>query len=155
MTAEITPTSGSHSAIMSLGVYRPERVVTNEEVCETIDSTDEWIRTRSGIRSRRFAAIDETSVTMGIEAGRKAIEASGLAPEQVDCIIMATSSHYSQTPQAATLVADALGLTSPGSFDLSAGCAGFCHGLAVASDLIRAGSSTHVLVIGVDHMSPS
>ncbi len=155
MTATITPTTGSHSAIMGLGAYRPERVVTNEEICEKIDSTDEWIRTRSGIRSRRFAAPGESSVTMGIEAGRKAIEAAGLEAEQVDCIIMATSSHYSQTPQAATLVADALGLTSPGSFDLSAGCAGFCHGLAVASDLIRAGSAKHVLVIGVDHMSPS
>ncbi|WP_182348893.1 beta-ketoacyl-ACP synthase III [Tomitella gaofuii] len=155
MTADITPTTGSHSAILSLGVYRPDRVVTNEEICKTIDSTDEWIRTRSGIRSRRFAGPGETSVTMATSAGRKAIEASGLDAEQIDCIIMATSSHYSQTPQAATLVADALGLPGPGSFDLSAGCAGFCHGLAVASDLIRAGSSRHVLVIGVDHMSPS
>ena len=77
MTATITPTTGSHSAIMGLGAYRPERVVTNEEICEKIDSTDEWIRTRSGIRSRRFAAPGESSVTMGIEAGRKAIEAAG------------------------------------------------------------------------------
>ncbi|WP_182358913.1 beta-ketoacyl-ACP synthase III [Tomitella gaofuii] len=153
MTVDITPTTGSHSAILSLGVYRPERVVTNEEVCKTIDSTDEWIRTRSGIRSRRFAGPGETSVTMATSAGRKAIAASGLDAAQIDCIIMATSSHYNQTPQAATLVADALGLDSPGSFDLSAGCAGFCHGLAVAADLVRAGSSRHVLVIGVDHMS--
>lgn len=153
MTATIATTTGSPSAILSLGAYRPERVVTNEEICQRIDSTDEWIRTRSGIRSRRFAAEGESVVDMATVAGRKAIEASGLAVEQIDCIIMATSSHYNQTPQSSTQVADRLGMKNPGSFDLSAGCAGFCHGLAVASDLIRAGSTKHVLLIGVENMS--
>lgn len=155
MPVSITPSVGTHSKIMAIGAYRPERIVTNEEICEKIDSTDEWIRTRSGIRNRHFAREDETVVDMCVEAGRKVIEAAGIAVDQIDCIIIATNSHYSQTPQAATLVAHRLGLDKPGSFDLAAGCAGFSHGLAVASDLIRAGSAKHILLVGADHMSPS
>lgn len=153
MPVSISSPAGTFSKILGIGAYRPERIVSNEEICQQIDSTDEWIQTRSGIRNRRFAAEDETVVDMSVEAGKKAIAASGLTVDQIDCIIIATSSHYNQTPQAATLVADRLGLDKPGSFDLSAGCAGFCHGLAVASDLVKAGSAKHVLLVGVDHMS--
>lgn len=153
MTATIGKRTGTEPAMLSLGVYRPERVVTNEEICERIDSTDEWIRTRSGIESRRFARPDESVVEMGANAGRKAMTASGLDAEQIDTVVMATSSHYNQTPQACTQVADRLGLDNPGAIDLSAGCAGFCYGLAAAADMVRAGSAEHVLLIGVDHMS--
>src|SRR5699024_5197635 len=110
MTATIAKRTGFEPAMLRLGAYRPERVVTNEEICERIDSSDEWIRTRSGIRSRRFARPDESVVEMGVNAGRKAIAASGLDVEQIDSIVMATSSHYNQTPQACTQVADRLGL---------------------------------------------
>ncbi|WP_024795991.1 beta-ketoacyl-ACP synthase III [Tomitella biformata] len=153
MSVSITPSVGTHSKIIAIGAYRPERIVTNDEICETIDSTDEWIQTRSGIKSRHFAAEDENVVDMCVEAAKKAIAVSGLAVDQIDCIIIATNSHYNQTPQAATLVAHRLGLNKPGSFDLAAGCAGFSHGLAVASDLIRGGSAKHVLLVGADHMS--
>lgn len=153
MSVSITPSVGTHSKIIAIAGYRPERIVTNEEICEKIDSTDEWIQTRSGIKSRHFAREDETVVDMCVEAGQKVIAASGMTADQIDCIIIATNSHYSQTPQAATLVAHRLGLNKPGSFDLAAGCAGFSHGLAVASDLVRGGSAKHVLLIGADHMS--
>ena len=155
MPVAITPSVGTHSKIISIGAYRPERIVSNDEICLLIDSTDEWITTRSGIRNRHFARKDETVVDMCVEAGQKALAASGLEADQIDCIIIATNTHFSQTPQASTLVADRLGLSKPGSFDLGAGCAGFSHGLAVASDLIRAGSAKHILLIGADHMSPA
>ncbi len=153
MPVSISSTPATHSRILGIGAYRPERIVSNDEICEQIDSTDEWIRTRSGIRNRRFAGADETVVDMSVESSLKAIEASGLTVDEIDCVIIATSSHYNQTPQAATLVADRLGLAKPGSFDLSAGCAGFCHGLAVASDMVKSGSARHVLLVGTDHMS--
>lgn len=155
MPVSITPSVGTHSKIIAIAGYRPERIVTNEEICQKIDSSDEWIQTRSGIRNRHFAREDETVVDMCVEAGQKVIAASGMSVDEIDCIIIATNSHYTQTPQAATLVAHRLGLSKPGSFDLAAGCAGFSHGLAVASDLIRGGSAKHILLIGADHMSPS
>lgn len=153
MPVSITPSVGTHSKIIAIAGYRPERIVSNDEICQSIDSTDEWIQTRSGIKSRHFAGEDETVVDMCVEAGQKVLAASGMTADQIDCIIIATNSHYSQTPQAATLVAHRLGLNKPGSFDLAAGCAGFSHGLAVASDLIRGGSAKHILLIGADHMS--
>ncbi len=108
-----TVAGGRQSALLGLGVYRPERVVTNDEICELIDSNDEWIQSRSGIRNRRFAAEDENVVTMSIEAGRKAIEASGIDPEQIGCVIVATSTYLLLTPPAAAVVADAWAPTGP------------------------------------------
>lgn len=134
-------------------MYRPERVVTNDEICELIDSNDEWIQSRSGIRNRRFAAEDENVVTMSIAAGREAIAASGIAPEQIGCVIVATSTYLLLTPPAAAVVADALGTNGPGAFDLGGGCAGFCTALAVASDMVRGGSIDYALVVGVEKMS--
>ncbi|KAF0959573.1 MULTISPECIES: beta-ketoacyl-ACP synthase III [Rhodococcus] len=148
-----TVAGGRQSALLGLGVYRPERVVTNDEICELIDSNDEWIQSRSGIRNRRFAAEDENVVTMSIEAGRKAIEASGIDPEQIGVVIVATSTYLLLTPPAAALVADALGTNGPGAFDLGGGCAGFCTALTVASDLVRGGSVDYALVVGVEKMS--
>ncbi|GAA4482908.1 ketoacyl-ACP synthase III [Rhodococcus olei] len=144
-----------HSAILGLGVYRPERVVTNEEICQQIDSTDEWIQSRSGIRSRRFAGPDESVLQMAIAAGRKALEAAGLTGEQVGTVIVATSTYPMQTPACSALVAQELGTGGAGAIDVSAGCAGFCYALGLASDLVRAGSEEHVLVIGVERMSDS
>ena len=148
-----TLTGGRQSALLGLGVYRPERVVTNDEICELIDSNDEWIQSRSGIRNRRFAAEDENVVTMSIAAGREAIAASGIAPEQIGCVIVATSTYLLLTPPAAAVVADALGTNGPGAFDLGGGCAGFCTALAVASDMVRGGSIDYALVVGVEKMS--
>jgi 3-oxoacyl-(acyl-carrier-protein) synthase III len=154
MPAAITGSIGSpHSAILGLGVHRPSRVVPNAEITESIDSTDEWIQTRSGIRSRRFAAADETLIEMAVLAGRRAIAASGVAPDAVGAVIVATSTFLTQTPAAAPQVAYQVGALSAAGFDLSAGCAGFCHALGLASDMVRCGSAKHVLVIGVEKLS--
>jgi 3-oxoacyl-[acyl-carrier-protein] synthase-3 len=102
----ITPAVGSpHARILSVGAYRPARVVTNDEICERIDSSDQWIRERSGIVTRRFAAADETVVDLAEAAARQAIERAGLAAADVDAVLVATMSHPYQTPAAATLLA--------------------------------------------------
>ncbi|QCB49507.1 ketoacyl-ACP synthase III [Rhodococcus sp. PAMC28707] len=153
MGASISTTSGRQSKLLGLGVHRPERVVTNDEICETIDSSDEWIQTRTGIKNRRFTKPEENVVFMAIEAGKKALAASGVSAEDIDTVIVATSTHLEQTPQAAAKVAHALGTKGPAAFDIGAGCAGFCYALAVASDLVKAGTSKYVLVIGAEQLS--
>jgi 3-oxoacyl-[acyl-carrier-protein] synthase-3 len=144
---------GTHSAILGLGAYRPSRVVPNAEVVEAIDSSDEWIRQRSGIRQRRWAAPEETVQMMSVAASRDALAAAGIEPAQVDCVIVATVSHLLQTPAVATMVAHELGTERAAAFDISAACAGFCHGVALASDMVRGGTAKHVLVIGVERLS--
>jgi 3-oxoacyl-[acyl-carrier-protein] synthase-3/beta-ketoacyl ACP synthase len=141
-----------HAAMLGLGVHRPERVVTNDEICEVLDSTDEWIQSRSGIRTRRFASEGETLVGMSIAAAQRALGAAGVEAEQVGCVIVATSTHPEHTPASAPQVAAALGITAA-AFDVSAGCAGFCHGLNLAASMVRAGAEQHVLVIGVEQLS--
>jgi 3-oxoacyl-[acyl-carrier-protein] synthase III len=154
MTASIATAPGAaHAGILAIAGYRPSRVVTNEEICERIDSSDEWIRTRSGIIERRFAEPHETVQMMSVEASRKALERADVAPGQLDCIIVATVSHLMQTPAVATLIADELGAGPAPAFDISAACAGFSHGVGLAADMIRAGSAKYVLVIGVERLS--
>lgn len=154
MSAAITASVGAQYArILSVGGYRPERVVTNDEICERIESTDQWIRERSGIIERRYAAPDESVVDIAVAAGRKALDASGIAPDQIGMVMLATVTHPYQTPSAAVEVAVQLGITSAGAVDLSAACAGFCYGLAMASDMIRGGSATYVLLIGVEKLT--
>ena len=140
------------TAMLGLGVYRPERVVTNDEICEVLDSSDEWIQSRSGIRSRRYAAEDETLVDMATIAAERALATAGVAAEDLGTIIVASSTHIQHTPAAAPLLADRIGSTAA-AFDVSAGCAGFCHALSVASDLVRGGSARYVLVVGVERLS--
>src|SRR3954468_10801704 len=141
------------TAILGLGAYRPSRVVTNADIVGAIDSSDEWIQQRSGIRQRRFATPEETVQAMAVAAAGMAIDRAGIDRAQVDAVIVATVSHLLQTPAVATAVADELGLQRPAAFDISAACAGFCHGLAIASDLVRGGSSTYVVVVGVERLS--
>ena len=151
------PTSGvagaPHTALLGLGVYRPSRIVPNADIVEAIDSSDEWIQQRSGIKTRRFADEHETVQMMSVASARTAIERAGIDPQQVDGVIVATVSHLLQTPAVATAVAYELGLNRPVAFDISAACAGFCHGVALASDMVRGGSAKYVLVIGVERLS--
>jgi 3-oxoacyl-[acyl-carrier-protein] synthase-3/beta-ketoacyl ACP synthase len=142
----------THAAMLGLGVHRPERLVTNDEICEVLDSSDEWIQTRSGIKTRRFAGDDETLIGMSIAASEKALAAAGVEAAQIGCVIVATSTHPEHTPASAPQVATALGLNAA-AFDISAGCAGFCHALNLATSMIRSGAETHVLVIGVEQLS--
>jgi len=150
----LTTTKGpEHARILSVGAYRPARVVTNEEICERIDSTDEWIRERTGIISRRFAAPDESVVDMAVAAAGKAIAQAGITADQVGAVLLATVTHPLQTPSAAVDVAYRLGASNAGAFDISAACAGFCYGVATANDMVRGGSAEYVVVIGVEKLS--
>ncbi|SNY81435.1 3-oxoacyl-[acyl-carrier-protein] synthase III [Nocardia amikacinitolerans] len=154
MSARIAQTTGAeHTAILGLGVYRPARVVTNDEVAGPINSSDEWIQTRSGIKTRRFASEDETIQSMSVAAAQNALAAAGVDYDEVDCVIVATSTHLLLTPAAAPRIATELGMNGVAAFDVSAGCAGFCHALALASDLVRCGTSKNVLVIGVEKLT--
>jgi beta-ketoacyl-[acyl-carrier-protein] synthase III len=141
-----------HAAMLGLGVYRPERVVTNDEICEVLDSSDEWIQTRSGIRTRRFASPDETLISMATTAAERALAVAGVTADQLGCVIVATSTHPEHTPASAPQIATLLG-TKTAAFDVSAGCAGFCHGLNLASSMVRSGAEQYVLVIGVEQLS--
>ncbi len=147
------PAGAPHAALLGLGTYRPRREVPNSEIVGAIDSSDEWIQQRSGIKSRRFAEPDETVQMMSVAASRIAIEKAGIDSAQVDGVIVATISHLLQLPAVATAVAHELGLQRPVAFDISAACAGFSHAVALASDMIRGGSAKYVLVIGVERLS--
>ena len=142
-----------HARIYSVGSYRPERVVTNAEVCERIDSSDEWIRERSGIRERRYAAPDETVVDMAVIAGQRAIERAGISPADVGLIICANVTHPYPTPSASAEVSFRLGTPHAAATDIGAACAGFCYGLALACDAVRGGSARFVLLIGVEKLT--
>jgi mycobacterial beta-ketoacyl-[acyl-carrier protein] synthase III len=152
MTTINQQAGASATAMLGLGVYRPERVVTNDEICEVLDSSDEWIQTRSGIRTRRYAAEDESLLDMATIAAERALKASGVAAGDLGTVIVATSTHVQHTPAAAPMLADRLG-SRAAAFDVSAGCAGFCHALSVASDLVRGGNARYVLVVGVERLS--
>jgi 3-oxoacyl-[acyl-carrier-protein] synthase-3 len=142
-----------HSRIMSLGVYRPTRVVLNNEIIDAIDSSDEWIKERSGIHSRRFAGPDETVVSMSVAAAKTALERAGISAQQLGAVICATVTYPFQTPSAATDIALQLGAPMVPAFDISAACAGFCYGVGLASDMVRNGSADYVLLIGVEKLS--
>src|SRR6478735_9588215 len=141
-----------YARIWGVGGYRPERVVPNSELVERIDSSDEWIRERSGIVSRRYAAPEETVVDMSEAAAHQALEAAGINASQLGAIVISTVTHPYQTPAAAPILANRLGVTCA-AFDISAACAGYCHGISLANDMIRGGSAEYVLVVGVEKLS--
>jgi 3-oxoacyl-[acyl-carrier-protein] synthase-3 len=142
-----------HAAILGVGSYRPTRIVPNSEVVEAIDSSDEWIQQRSGIKSRRWAGPEESVQMMAVAAARKALDRAGIDARQIDTVVVATVSHMLQTPAVATAIAHELGTDQAAAFDISAACAGFCHGVSMAADFVRAGSAGHVLVIGVERLT--
>ncbi|MEU7646176.1 MULTISPECIES: ketoacyl-ACP synthase III [Streptomyces] len=152
--SKIKPSQGApYARIMGVGGYRPTRVVPNEVILETIDSSDEWIRSRSGIATRHWASDEETVAVMSIEAAGKAIADAGITPEQIGGVIVSTVSHFKQTPAIATEIADKIGAGKPAAFDISAGCAGFGYGLTLARGMVTDGSAEYVLVIGVERLS--
>ncbi|BBA97210.1 putative 3-oxoacyl-(acyl carrier protein) synthase III [Actinacidiphila reveromycinica] len=154
MTATINPSKGApYARIVGVGGYRPVRVVPNEVILEHIESSDEWIRSRSGIASRHWAGPDETVAEMSIEAAGKAIADAGLDAADIDAVVVATVSHFKQTPAVATEIAHRIGAGKPAAFDISAGCAGFTYGLTLGKGMITDGSAKHVLVIGVERLS--
>jgi 3-oxoacyl-[acyl-carrier-protein] synthase-3 len=139
--------------ILAFGGYQPANVVTNDDLAKTVDTSDEWIRSRVGIASRRIAGPDETVADMAVAAGGKALAASGLSPADIDLVVVATCTPETQIPNVSASVAHRLGIVAPGAYDLNAGCAGFCYALSGASDAVRAGSARNVLVIGAEKLS--
>ncbi|MFD1538155.1 beta-ketoacyl-ACP synthase III [Nonomuraea guangzhouensis] len=139
--------------VLALGHYQPSNVVTNDDLAKTMETNDEWIQSRVGIKERRVAGPAESVEDMAVQAGGKALAASGLSAADIDLVIVATCTLETQIPNAAAVVAHRLGIQSPGAFDVNAACAGFCFALGVASSAIRAGSAKHVLVIGAEKLS--
>lgn len=149
-----TSQGAQYARIMSVGGARGSRIVDNAEMCTMIDSTDEWITQRTGIKERRWATEDESATSLATDAARKAIERSGLDLADIDGVIVSTVSHFQQTPSLATIVAAELGLPgNPAAYDISAACAGFSYGVASAEAMVRTGQAKHVLVIGVELLS--
>jgi 3-oxoacyl-[acyl-carrier-protein] synthase-3 len=138
----------TRSILAGTGAYLPVRIMTNDELARTVDTSDEWIRERTGIRQRHFAAPHETAAFMGTEAARAALADAGAGPEDVDGIILATSTPDQAFPATALRVQAALGVTRGFGFDLAAACAGFIYALSVADCMIRAGQAKGILVIG-------
>ena len=153
MTALKLATGAPGTRILGLGGYRPKRRVTNDELAQVMETSDEWIQSRVGIAERRWADDDETLVEMATAAGGKAIAASGLSPDEIDLVVLASASLRQPIPGIGPQVAHRLGISRPGALDLNAGCAGFCYALGLVSDAIRAGSARNAVVIGVERLS--
>ncbi|MEV4602531.1 beta-ketoacyl-ACP synthase III [Amycolatopsis sp. NPDC049253] len=146
-------TGPTSTRILGVGSHQPERVVTNDDLSQLMETNDQWIRERVGIIERRFGDKDELLVDFAVAAGTAALEDAGVDPSEVDTVILPNCTMPTPIPNAAGQVAARLGIPSPGAFDLNAACAGFCYGLGVASDLIRAGSAKKVLVIGAEKLT--
>ena len=136
--------------LLAFGDHRPSRVVSNDDLAVADDA---WVRDRTGIVTRRYAAGDETVVTMGTAAGAKALAASGVDPSDVGLVLLASCTLTRPVPGGAASVASALGAVRAGAVDVNAACAGFCYALSWAADAIRGGSARHVLVVGSERLS--
>ena len=143
----------TNALITGWGMYAPSRVMTNEELSTLVDTSDEWIVTRTGIRERRIAADDETTTTLSVHAARDALAVAGVDPLDVDLVIVGTCSPDYPLPATAVLVATELGATRAAGFDLQAACSGFLFAMATGTSFIRSGMYRNVLVIGVEVLS--
>ena len=139
--------------IVGVGRALGSRLVTNRDLEATLDTTDEWIATRTGIRERHLVGDDEDCATLAIEASRKALEHAGADGETVDLIVCATSTAPESMPSVACLVGDAIGAQGVGAFDLAAACTGFSYAATIADSMLESGAATRVLLIGADAMS--
>lgn len=158
MSSPLRGSVGAPAArIVGLGSYRPARIVDNAEICRRIDSSDEWIRTRSGIVTRRWADETETLTVMASGAAGKAMSDAGVRGDQIGCVLVATVTHLVQTPSLAALVTHEIGADGASAFDISAACAGFVYGVSMATDMIRSGSvggdRPYVIVLGAERLS--
>ncbi len=139
--------------IIGTGKYVPERILTNQELEQMVDTNDEWIVTRTGIKERRMAAADQATSDLALHASRQAIEAAGLTAEDIDLIIVATITPDMFFPSTACLLQHKLGAKQAAAFDLSAACSGFIYGLATGSNMVASGMYKHVLVVGAESLS--
>jgi 3-oxoacyl-[acyl-carrier-protein] synthase-3 len=141
------------SKIYSLGASRGDLTVTNEDIAGPINSSDEWIRQRTGIVTRMRASKDRSLMDMAVEASNEAIEKAGIKPAEIEAVIFSTITHPYQTPSAASLLAELVGANPAPAFDISAACAGYCYGIAQADSLVRSGTAKYVLVVGGEKLS--
>ncbi|WP_211881297.1 beta-ketoacyl-ACP synthase III [Pseudarthrobacter albicanus] len=142
-----------NTRILGVGAYRPDVIVTNDDVCQWIDSSDEWIRQRTGIITRHRAPADVSVIDMAEGAAREALEKAGIEASQLGAVIVSTVTHPYATPSAAASLADRIGATPSPAFDISAACAGYCYGIAQADALVRSGAADYVLVVGAEKLS--
>lgn len=143
----------TNALIGGWGMYAPSRIMTNDELSTFVDTSDEWITTRTGIRERRIAADDETATTLAVHAARDALAVAGLDPSALDLVIVGTCTPDYPLPATAVLVATELGATRASGFDLQAACSGFLYALASGHSFIRSGMYRNVMVIGVEVLS--
>lgn len=154
MTATLKQTTGpQYTRILAYGAARGENAVPNEDLIGPIDSSDEWIRQRTGIITRTRAVPETDAIDLATTAGKEAIERSGVDPAKIDLVIVATISNPKQTPSAAAIVADRVGANPAAAYDSNAACAGYAYGIAQADALIRAGAAHYALVIGTEKLS--
>ncbi len=149
----IQPTGPAHTRIYAYGAARGEVSVPNADLIGPIDSSDEWIRQRTGIITRTRALPETTAIELATDAAAEAIARSGIDPQQIDAVIVATVSNPKQTPSVSAIVADRVGANPAAAFDLNAACAGFAYGVAQADALIRAGAAHYVVVVGAEKLS--
>jgi 3-oxoacyl-[acyl-carrier-protein] synthase-3 len=142
-----------YAHVVGWGMSVPKRVMTNDDWAQLVDTSDEWIRSRTGIAERRIVGDGETTLTLSLDAAQKALDVAKLSPAQLDLIIVATITPEHVFPATACLLQDSLGALNAGAFDLSAGCSGFIYALSLAADAIRAGSCQHALVVGAETLS--
>ncbi len=143
-----------YAQIIGWGYQVPEKVITNHDLEQIVDTTDEWIRDRTGIEERHVAADpQETTASLGVAAARKALEVADIPPSKIDLIICATSSPEYTFPSTGSVIQDALGASRAGAFDLSAACSGFVYGLSLARGMILAGDAEYILVVGAETLS--
>jgi 3-oxoacyl-[acyl-carrier-protein] synthase-3 len=153
VTALNQTTGTPFTRILSLGAARGDTVVTNDDIAGPIDSSDEWIRQRTGIIERRRSSAGENAIDLAQRASAEAIEKAGIAPAQIGAVIVATISNQVQTPSIASLLADRIGATPAAAYDISAACAGYTYGITQADALIRSGVCHYVLVVGAEKLS--
>ena len=144
----------AYAAFRSIGAYAPEKILTNEDLSHMVDTTDEWITKRTGIKERHIAADNETTSDMGVEAAKLAIERSGIPANEIDMVVCATiSPDYFCMPSTATIISNKLGLGNVTAFDISAACTGFVYILSIAKAFIESGMKKNVLIIGAEKLS--
>jgi 3-oxoacyl-[acyl-carrier-protein] synthase-3 len=141
------------SKIYSLGASRGDLTVTNDDIAGPINSSDEWIRQRTGIVTRMRASKNRSLMDMAVEASNEAIKKAGIKPSEIEAVIFSTITHPYQTPSAAALLAELVGANPAPAFDISAACAGYCYGIAQADSLVRSGTAKYVLVVGGEKLS--
>ena len=139
--------------VSGIGTYRPKLIVKNNDISAKINSSDEWIRERSGIIERRYANDDETVVSMAVQACNEAINNSGISPTDIDLVILATATNPAQLPNLAMEIAHEIKATNAGAFDIGAACSGFTYAISMASSSIISGDSKNVIVVGSERMT--